>query len=224
MRTHVFGADDTAANVAVVLLHGRDQTPEYMAEVAGRIAAPGARYHAPASPGGSWYPESFLAPYAVNRAGLEAALGAVDAEVQALEAGGWARDRIAFVGFSQGACVASEYAYRNPARWAGLVAFTGGLVGPAGHVWAPAGDLEATPVLLTNGDQDPWVPWWRAVETAERFRQANAEVDLQLFPGREHIVSDEECALARALLEQAGRGDFRGPLGATAPQRSAYGG
>jgi phospholipase/carboxylesterase len=35
--------------------------------------------------------------------------------------------RIAFYGFSQGACLATEFVARHAQRYAGLLAFTGGL-------------------------------------------------------------------------------------------------
>ncbi len=58
-------------------------------------------------------------------------------------------------------------------------------------------------MLLSNGDHDPWVPWARVEETARRFEAANAKVDLRLYPGREHLVLDEEIAAGRAILDRA---------------------
>jgi predicted esterase len=203
LRPVFAGAPEQDASAAAVLLHGRWQSPGYMIEVAGRVAAPDVAYVAPPAPGGTWYPQTFLAPYEENRAGLERALARVEAEVRGLEARGWSRDRIAFIGFSQGACLACEYVWRNPGRWAGLVAFTGGLVGPAGHPWPVTGSMQGTPVLLSNGDADPWVPWSRVEETAQAFRAAGAAVETRLYPGREHLVSDDEAALARAMLAAA---------------------
>jgi predicted esterase len=176
-----------------------------MIEVAGRIAAADVAYVAPPAPGGTWYPQRFLAPYEENRVHLEASLARVDAEVAALRARGWAPERIAFVGFSQGACLAAEYVWRNPCRWAGLAVLTGALVAPPGEPVYPGGDLLGTPVLVSNGDDDPWVPWSKSKETAARFRAAGAAVTLQRHPDREHLVNDAEAAAVRALLAQAGR-------------------
>lgn len=200
LRPALTGASEQDASVAALLLHGRWQTPQYMVEVAGRIGAPDVAYVAPPAPGGTWYPETFLAPYEANRRSLEASLARLETEVRALEARGWSRDRIALIGFSQGACLAAEYVWRNPGRWASVMIFTGGLVGPEGHAWPVGGDLAGTPVLLSNGDEDPFVPWSRTVETADRFRAAGASVDLRLYPGREHLVNDEEVAIARTML------------------------
>lgn len=203
MAPVVAGASEADASVAAILLHGRAQTPQYMLEIAGRIAASDVTYIAPAAPGGSWYPSTFLAPYEDNRAALEASLARVDAEVGALRARGWPRERIAFLGFSQGACLAAEYVWRHPGRWAGLAIFTGSLVAPTGEPVCPAGDLAGTPVLVSNGDKDPWIAVEHSDRTAAWFQGAGAVVQTQVHPGREHLVNDEEVAAARAMLARA---------------------
>jgi len=38
--------------------------------------------------------------------------------------------RVVVLGFSQGACLATEYVYRNSARYGGIAALSGGLIGP----------------------------------------------------------------------------------------------
>ena len=211
LRPAVAGASEQDASVAAILLHGRWQTPQYMIEVAGRIGAAEVTYVAPPAPGGTWYPSTFRAPYEENRRQLEASLGMVDAEVGALRARGWPRERIAFLGFSQGACLAAEYVWRNPGRWAGLAVFTGSLIAPPGEPAYEAGDLAGTPVLVSNGDNDPWVAVGYSERTAARFAAAGAAVQVQVHPGREHLVNDEEVAAARAILAaaaaQAGRRD-----------------
>jgi len=202
-----YGAEEEAATLAAILLHGRWESPAHMTEIAGRIAATDVSYFALPAPGSTWYPESFLAPVEANRAELEDSLHRVDQLVRDLQARGWGRDRILLIGYSQGACLASEYVWRNPDRWAGLVAFTGGLIGPPGTEWPPKGDLQGTPVLLTSGDADPFVPWSRVEETAAAFRAAGADVQTRVYPGREHLVSDDECALAAALIGKAAHRD-----------------
>jgi predicted esterase len=186
-----------------VLIHGRRRTAEEMIGLAGRIGLPEIAWRALKAPGGSWYPESFLAPLAVNQPQLDQAIARVEQEVRAFEALGVPRRRIALVGFSQGACVACEYVRRHPARWGGLIAFTGGLAGPDGTVWEASGPLDGTPVLLSNSDVDEFVPWPRTEDTAAAFRRMGAEVELELHPGRPHIVSDDEIEQARTLLRRA---------------------
>jgi predicted esterase len=197
------GADPGSAPLSAVLIHGRDRTAAEMIGLAERIGLPQVAWRALQAPGGSWYPESFLAPLEINRPRLDQSLARVEREVRTLEALGAARARIAFVGFSQGACVALEYVRQSPRRWGGLIAFTGGLFGPEGTAWDAPGRLDGTPVLLSNSDVDAFVPWPRTEATAEAFRRLGADVTLKPCPGRDHIVGDDEIAEARAILQRA---------------------
>lgn len=201
MPQATFGAAPAGASLAVVLMHGRDHAPADMIAVAERIALPQAAWLALEAPGGSWYPGRFMEPIAANQPHFDAALDRIDRQVRALEALGLPRSRIALMGFSQGACVACEYVRRHPGRWGALIAFTGGLPGPPGSAWADDGDLDGTPVLLSNGDHDDWVPWSRVEETAAVFRAMGADVTLRLYPGRAHEVSDDEIREARTILQ-----------------------
>ncbi len=110
-------------------------------------------------------------------------------------------ERIVIAGFSQGACLTSEFIGRNPRRYGAALAFTGGLIGPPEEKLTLNGDLAGTPVLLSSGDPDPHVPWVRVEQTAELLRGIGAEVTLRRYPGRPHTVSAEELALARKLLQ-----------------------
>jgi phospholipase/carboxylesterase len=192
------------APLAVVLVHGRGRIPEEMIDLFARIDPGGTVVVAPGAPDASWYPLRFTDPGALEQPELDAALARIDQEVRALEAQGFTRDRIAILGFSQGACLASEYVYRNPGRWAALVAFTGGLIGPEGTHWDRAVKLEGTPILLSSGDTDPWVPGSRIEETAAALRAMGGEVTLKMYPGDDHVVRDDEIAAARMLLGRIG--------------------
>lgn len=191
------------ASLAVVLVHGRGRTPEEMIDLFAGIDPGDTVAVAPAAPDANWYPLRFMDEGALTQPELAAALARIGEEVSALEAQGFTRDRIALLGFSQGACLASEYVYRNPGRWAALVAFTGGLIGHQGTAWDRSRRLEGTPVLLSAGDADAWVPSSRMEETARAFGDMGGAVTLKIYPGGEHIVSDDEIALARDLLRNA---------------------
>lgn len=208
MPEATYGAAPASAPLAAVLMHGRDHAPGDMIAVAERIALPQAAWLALEALGGSWYPGRFMEASQAIQPQFDKALERIDRQVRALEALGVPRRRIALVGFSQGACVACEYLRRHPGRWAALIAFTGGLPGPPGCAWAhglgldgSGLGLEGTPVLLSNGDHDDWVPWSRVEETAAVFRAMGADVTLRCYPGRAHLVSDDEIREARAILE-----------------------
>lgn len=198
-----YGADPAGAPLSAVLIHGRDREAAEMIGLAERIALPEVAWRALQAPGGSWYPESFLAPLPANQPRLDQSLARVEAEVRALEALGVPRRRIALIGFSQGACVACEYVRRHPQRWGALIAFTGGLFGPTGTAWDATGLLDRTPALLSNSDADEFVPWPRTEESAIVLGRMGADVTLKLYPGRDHIVGDDEIGQARAILRRA---------------------
>jgi predicted esterase len=196
------GPEATSARAVTVLLHGRGRKAEEMVDLAGQLALPEMSFVALAAAHGTWYPESFLAPRARNEPHLGWALERIDALIAELETDGVSRERIAWMGFSQGACLATEYLFRSPSRWGGLASLTGGLIGPPETTWEPAGNLTGTPVLLTTSDVDEWVPLERVQKTADVFRSMGGEVDLRVYPGRSHLVSPEEIGATRSLLER----------------------
>jgi predicted esterase len=142
-----------------------------------------------------------MAPLANNQPFLEFALARIESLVVQLEGLGISRSQIVLVGFSQGACLACEYLYRNPARWGGLLAYTGGLIGPEGTSWLTPRGLSGTPIFLGNSDEDIWVPLSRTEETARVFERMGASVQLAVYPGMGHLVNDEEIILGRAVIQ-----------------------
>lgn len=185
---------------ALVLLHGRGGSAQDMLSLGEELQLPGVHLFAPEADGHTWYPNSFLAPIVSNEPWLSSALNTVAAVIEQCAEMGFARGRIAIAGFSQGACLASEFVARHPSRYAGLVAFTGGLIGPPGADLRHQGTLEGTPILLSSGDPDPHVPWTRVEETAEQFTAMGAAVTLRRYPNRPHTVLPEEVAQASSLL------------------------
>jgi predicted esterase len=209
----LFGAPlDEAARV-VVLLHGRDQDPGYVDEhVVRRIDDPSLGWVAPAAPGRTWYPVGFLSPLDHNQPALRHAELRLDRLGAQLGDLGFPPERIVWCGFSQGACLACHHLARTTRRWSGLVAFTGGLIGPPGtgfslaigaEAGAGAGGFGGMPAYFGTGDADPWVPEWRVRETAQAFAAAGAAVRLDVFPGRDHEICDAEIEALVALLARA---------------------
>jgi predicted esterase len=192
--------------LAGVLLHGRGGTPEEMISLADRLSVDGCRWVAPAAPTGSWYPHRFMEPVDANEPFLSRAIDECNRAVdQASEHGRIPAARIVLVGFSQGACLATEFVLRHPGRCGALVIFTGGLIGPSDRPWrlaAPATTLGGLPVLLTGSDVDEWVPETRVRETATVLTSLGADVRCHIYAGRDHIVSDEELVEAAELIKQ----------------------
>jgi phospholipase/carboxylesterase len=198
------GAPLHEARAAVVLIHGRGGSAEDMLGFAGPLSRPGVAFLAPQAADSTWYPQRFLAPLAVNEPWLSSALARLAALREEIAAAGVGDERLVWVGFSQGACLASEFVARHPRRWGGLVAAVGGRIGPPGTSFADEGDLERTPVYLGCGDPDPHIPWSRVEESAAAFAQQNAEVTLRRYPGFSHSVHPEAVHFAKLRLEAIG--------------------
>jgi predicted esterase len=89
---------------------------------------------------------------------------------------------------------------RHPQRYAGLLAFTGGLIGPLEESISLTGDLAGTPVLLSSGDPDAHVPWQRVQQSGELLTAIGGKVTLQRYPGRPHTILPEEIEQGKKLL------------------------
>jgi phospholipase/carboxylesterase len=185
---------------AVILLHGRGGSAEDILGLREAFGVPEVRYIAPEAAGRTWYPNSFLSPIERNEPWLTKSLAKVGEAVDSALREGIAREKIVIAGFSQGACLASEFVARNAGCYGGLIAFTGGLIGPPGTVCRYTGDLAGTPAFLGSGDPDPHVPWQRVEESAAVLSGMGADVTLRRYPGMPHTISRQEIEEARSLI------------------------
>jgi phospholipase/carboxylesterase len=198
-----FGEPLNRAKGVVILLHGRGGSAEDILSLAQPLYHPGVAYLAPQAAGHTWYPNSFMAPIEANQPWLDSALRKVDTIVEETIATGIASDRILLGGFSQGACLSTEYVASHPRRYAGLIALTGGLIGPPGADLSHTGSLAGTPAFLGSGDPDPHVPFERVQQSAQVLTAMGASVTLRHYPGRPHTITPEELDFARRLLKDA---------------------
>src|SRR5277367_1212325 len=109
-----FGRPLTKASGAIILLHGRGGSAEDILSLANDLYLPTLAYLAPQAAGNSWYPNSFLAPIAQNEPWLTSALRTVETVIEMANDRGIPTDRIVVGGFSQGACLATEFVARHP--------------------------------------------------------------------------------------------------------------
>jgi phospholipase/carboxylesterase len=210
------GAPLARARLAVMMAHGRGGSPEDMLELAESLALPDVAYLAPAAAGHSWWPASFLAPIAANEPGLSSGLGVLGGLAERLEESRFGPDRIVVMGFSQGACLALEYAARSGRPFHGIVGLSGGLVGTGeasgppldelyGHVpkqFAYDARLAGASVFLGCHERDPHIPLARVQESATVFERLGASVRLEVLPGAGHGVVAEEVRAVRGLLNR----------------------
>jgi len=195
------GASLKDAEAAAVLVHGRGATAESIVRMAEAFPRERVAYLAPQAARNTWYPNPFTAPAESNEPGRSSGLQAIDTAVGEAVDAGIPIDRVLVLGFSQGACLASEYVARNPRRYGGLAVLSGGLLGEAIDVEAYAGDLDGTPVFLGCSDVDPHIAAERVHETAAVFERLNADVTKHLYEGMGHGVNDDEREFVRGMIE-----------------------
>mgnify|MGYP001043013593 CR=1 FL=1 len=200
-NVHTTGKPLNEAKAAMILVHGRGATAVSILELADHLHHPDFAYLAPQAEGNVWYPYSFLAPMAQNEPGLSSGLQAIDDLVSQVEASGIPAERIILAGFSQGACLASEYVARHARRYGGLLAFSGGVIGPPGTSRDYTGSLEGTPVFLGCSDVDFHIPLERVEETAVVFNNLGATVNKQIYPGMDHTIVQDEIEQAKKIIE-----------------------
>jgi predicted esterase len=193
------GPPPAEAAAAAIFVHGRGGSARDILTLADELDLPDLACVAPQAAGSTWYPYSFLAPIERNEPGLSSALSVVAGLVRELESEGIPPTRVLIAGFSQGACLAAEFAARHAGRFGGIAVLTGGLIGPDATPRDYEGDFDGTPVFLGSSDPDPHVPWSRVEETAAVFEGLGASVDLRRYPGMGHTVNEEELEAVRGL-------------------------
>jgi phospholipase/carboxylesterase len=173
--------------------------------VVARLSAPSVTFILPRAPRGAWWDARAVDPLTpVARAQLSDALDHLAAVVAAVRATA-PRQPILLAGFSQGACLAIEYLCAGLPPPDAVVALTGCRVGvPADgrSASAPAG----TPVYLSGGDADPWIPVSAFADAAQSLGARGVKLRADLFPGRAHEVSDAEIGMLDAILADLAAG------------------
>lgn len=196
---HYGSAVDDARGV-LILLHGRGAGADDILSIGRELAIDDLCCFAPEAAGASWFPYSFLVPLQQNEPGVSSAMAVVDGLITEADLSGIDAEHVFLLGFSQGACLVLEYLMRNPARYGGVMALSGGLLGPPGTQWTADGTLDQTPVLIGSSDVDPHVPISRLQETAEAVKNAGGAVDVQLYTGMSHQVTEDEIKRVRQMI------------------------
>ena len=190
------------APVVVIMIHGRGAGPNNILELAPALGQPDATYLAPAAANNTWYPYSFMTDIARNEPYLSSALSVLGSLVSDIESAGIRRERIVMMGFSQGACLTTEFAIRNASRFGGFIAFSGGAIGPAGTLWDEKPRFDGTPIFFGCSDVDAHIPEARVRESSEVCARMGAAVTTRIYPGMGHLVSDDELEWARTLVSR----------------------
>jgi phospholipase/carboxylesterase len=194
----------------VVLLHGVGADGQDLIELAPAMAAtlPGAAFVAPNAPeacdmapfGYQWFslrdcrPETLLL-------GVQAIAPLLDAFLDAeLARHGLADHQLALVGFSQGTMVALYVAPRRPRAVAGVLGYSGALLGGER---LPHEAISRPLVFLVHGDADEVVPAQALYAAVAGLQAAGIPVQWSLRAGLAHGIDPESVAHGAAFLAAA---------------------
>lgn len=200
-KIYASGKSLDEAKAAMILIHGRGASAPSILDLADLLHHPEMAYLAPQAANGSWYPYSFLSPIPQNEPGISSGLQVIGDLIEQIETAGIPRHKIIIAGFSQGACLASEYVARNPDRYGGLLAFSGGVIGPLGMERSDTGDLQNMPVFIGCSDVDFHIPVERVYETAQIFTDLNAQVNVKIYPNMAHTIIQDEIDEAMKIVK-----------------------
>ncbi|GAB2825639.1 alpha/beta hydrolase [Ferruginibacter profundus] len=188
------------AKKVLIMAHGRGGSAEDILSLASHLNVKDFALLAPQAINNSWYPYSFLAPPASNEPGLSAALKVLKDTVTDITNSGIAKENIFFLGFSQGACLTLEFVTQNAAKYGGVVAFTGGLIGDKIYTENYTGDFGDTPVFIGTSDPDPHVPVERVEATTTILKDMNADVTVKIYKNMGHTINQDEINQVNNLI------------------------
>lgn len=190
------------AHAVMIMIHGRGASARDILSLAGELPREGYAFLAPQAANATWYPYRFMEPLQSNEPWLSSALDIVDGLFQRVHAANIPDEKIMLLGFSQGACLATEYAARHAKKYGGIVGLSGGLIGPDNTPRDYKGAFEHTPVFLGCSDIDPHIPKERVMLTRDVFQRMGADVTMRLYPNMDHTVSEDELDFVGELMKQ----------------------
>jgi phospholipase/carboxylesterase len=188
------------AKKALILVHGRGAHAEDILPLAAHFTIKEFALLAPQATNNTWYPQSFMAPPAINEPWLSSALALLSGIVKDVNDAGIANNNIYFTGFSQGACLTLEFVTRNATRYGGVAAFTGGLIGDTIYRNNYKGDFNGTPVFIGTSNPDPHVPVERVYATSNILKEMNAVVTEKVYNNMGHTITQDEIDNANKFV------------------------
>ena len=194
------------ARAAMILVHGRGASAADIMTVGNELSHPQIAYLAPEAKGNAWYPYPFTAPLEQNEPYLSSALELLETLLSEVTQH-VTREHVMLLGFSQGACLTLEFAARHAARYGGVIAFSGGLIGPDGTSRDYPGSFAGTPAFIGCSDVDPHIKKERVEEAAEVLGRMGAKVQLKLYPNMPHTVNADEIHSAAQIVEAVAHQD-----------------
>lgn len=195
----------------VVLLHGYGADGRDLIDLGNAWAGlmPRTAFVSPHAPdpcaqapvGRQWFPLTFNDPHELPRGAAAAApvlRAFLEAEMAKLAL---PPERVALVGFSQGAMMALKVGLSPDMRPAAVVAFSGMWVDAGAQRHAPVAN--PPPVILMHGEDDEVIPAQALFGSAKALVAAGVPVEWHLSPGLGHGIDEAEVAIAGAFLARS---------------------
>jgi phospholipase/carboxylesterase len=194
------GKEIDPANKVLIMLHGRGGSAEDILSLSSHLNVKDYALLAPQATNNTWYPYSFFAPPIQNEPWLSSALQLIRALVDEIISKGIPKENIYFAGFSQGACLALEFVSRNAAKYGGVAAFAGGLIGDKIYNENYQGDFQQTPVFIGSSNPDPHIPVERIYATTNILKNMNAAVTEKIYNNMGHTINQDEIDQVNKLI------------------------
>lgn len=188
------------AQAAMILIHGRGASAESILGLSTELPHPKFAYLAPQAANNTWYPQGFMSRIEVNEPGISSGMALIESIIERVVEAGIAHERIMLGGFSQGACLSSEFVARHARRYGGVFAFSGGLIGPDGTLRDYEGSLDGTPVFFGCSDIDFHIPEERVHHSAGVLETLGGDVTTRIYPNMDHTVNQDEIAFVREMM------------------------
>ena len=191
----------------VIFLHGYGSNGADLIDLAPYWASalPDTLFLAPDAPqpcdgvpfGRQWWPLASLTP-AARAAGVRVSAPALDAYIDAqLAAHSLSEDRLALVGFSQGAMMALHVGPRRARPLAGIIGFSGMLADPDALA---AEVVTKPPILLVHGDRDDVLPVEALHQADVQLKGLGLDVTSHVSSGLGHSIDEPGLQLGAHFL------------------------
>ncbi len=188
----------------VILLHGLGAdgndliglAPLFMPQLPGtHVIAPNAPFACDMAPFGyQWFSLRDWSPQSMLKGTQEAdpiLNDFIDAQLKRFSL---TEDRLALVGFSQGTMMALYVALRRSRPCAGIVGFSGAMIGEGNIASKP-------PVCLVHGDEDTVVPYSAMASAQAMLQRHGVAVETHTRPGLGHGIDPEGIDIAVDFLK-----------------------
>lgn len=190
----------TAKSKVLIMLHGRGGSAEDILSFSSHLKVKDFTLLAPQATNNTWYPYSFLSLPSENEPWLSSALKLIKELVDDVLSKSVPTENIYFCGFSQGACLTLEFVTRNANKYAGVAAFTGGLIGDKIYSENYKGDFQNTPIFIGSSDPDPHIPVERVYATTNVLKKMNAAVTEKIYTNMGHTINQDEIDQVNKLI------------------------